>query len=147
MKKGWFKDILIKVGIFLLELVVETITKKPKQGEIIALSTLRPKQVMFLRNVAKLIEYSTTLPNLELTAGEMWRTAEQQAIYFSKGLSKVRRSKHQDRLAVDLNVFINGVYRTDKEAFKDLAKFWKELNPNNVSGYDWDWDYNHFEMK
>jgi len=145
-KRGWFKDILLKLGVYLLELVVETITKK-SIGEIVTLSSLRPKQVIFLRNVAKLIEYSTTLPNLELTAGEMWRTAEQQEIYIAKGLSKAKRSRHQDRLAVDLNVFINGVYRTDKEAFKDLAKYWKELNPSNVSGYDWDWDYNHFEMR
>jgi hypothetical protein len=51
------------------------------------------------------------------------------------------------RLAIDLNVFIAGKFRTDREAYEPLAKFWKTLHPDNVAGYDWGWDANHFERK
>ncbi len=109
-------------------------------------SSLREKQVTFLRNVAKLIDFSTTLPGYELTGGELHRTQEQQDIYIKQGKTKVKYSKHQDRLAIDLILYINGVWRTDKISYKPLADYWKSLHPSNTSGYDWDWDYNHFQM-
>jgi hypothetical protein len=107
---------------------------------------MRKKQSIFLLNVAKLIIWSFD-NGMELTAGEMYRTDEQQAIYLQQGKSKVQRSRHQDRLAVDLNLFVGGIYRTDKESYKPLATYWKSLHPDNVAGYDWGWDANHFEMK
>ena len=114
--------------------------------EFSALSSIRPKQTLFLKNVALLIQYAHTLPGYELTGGELHRTKEQQAIYVAKGLSKTKNSKHLDRLAIDLFVFINGVYRTDKAAYQPLADYWRKLDPNNVSGCDLNWDFNHFQM-
>lgn len=137
--KQLVKKYLLRIAIFLLDIL--------KEEYLTSSSTLRTKQSIFLQNVAKLIIYANTLPGYELTGGELWRTAEQQAIYLAKRLSKTKYSRHQDRLAIDLNVFINGEYRTDKAAFKPLAEYWKSLNVNNDSGYYWDWDYNHFEMK
>jgi hypothetical protein len=137
--KDFLKKYLLQIAIFIIEKLAEQYLSSS--------STLRTKQVVFLKNVAKLITFSSTLPGYEVTGGELWRTAEQQAIYVAKGLSKTKHSRHQDRLAIDLNVFINGVYRTDKSAYKPLAEYWKSLDPNNVSGFYWDWDYNHFEMK
>lgn len=107
---------------------------------------MRKKQSIFLRNVAKLITWAFD-NGYELTGGELTRTDEQQAIYRRKGLSKAVRSRHQDRLAIDLNLFINGVYQTTREPYKPLADYWKSLHPDNVAGYDWGWDANHFEMK
>jgi len=75
------------------------------------------------------------------------RTKEQQEIYFNEGKSKTMNSKHLSRLAIDLNLFVYGVYQTDKEAYKPLAEYWKTLHPDNRAGYDWGWDANHFEMK
>jgi hypothetical protein len=49
-------------------------------------------------------------------------------------------------MAIDLNLFIDGEYRTDKESYKSLAEYWKTLNPANVAGYDWNFDANHFQM-
>lgn len=138
------KEILIRVVLWILSILLGI---KSTDNKYNFLASIRPKQVIFLSNIAKLIEYSKTLPGYELTAGEMYRTAEQQAIYLAKGLSKKRHSQHQNRLAFDINVFINGVYRTDKEAYRPLAEYWKTLNQNNQSGYEWNWDMNHFEMK
>ncbi len=108
--------------------------------------SLQKKQSIFLINVAKLILWAND-QGYELTGGELHRSKEQQQIYLQTGKSKVAHSKHQDRLAIDLNLFINGVYQTSKEAYRPIAKKWKSLHPNNRAGYDWGWDANHIEMK
>ncbi len=108
--------------------------------------TLREKQSIFLLNVSKLIQWAFT-QGYELTGGELLRTHEQQAIHLKNGKTKVKISKHQKKLAIDLNLFINGVYQRNNEAYKPLAEYWKSLHANNRAGYDWGWDGNHFEMK
>jgi D-alanyl-D-alanine carboxypeptidase len=135
------KELMIKVLVMILEWALRSVP------EFTALGSIRPKQTIFLNNAAKLILFANELPGYEITGGELHRTKEQQAIYLAKGLSKTMNSRHLDRLAIDLNVFINGVYRTDKAAYQPLADYWRKLDPNNVSGCDWNWDYNHFEMK
>jgi len=123
--------------------------------------TLRQKQSIFLLNVSKLIQWAFN-NGYELTSGELYRTTDQQLLYFhgytlekvKNGLkaikthrrSKTMNSKHLLKLAVDLNLFIDGKYKTDKESFKPLAEYWKTLHPKNKSGYDWGWDFNHFQM-
>lgn len=109
------------------------------------LGSTTEEQWKFLKDVAKLIKYIETLPGYTVTGGELFRTPEQQAIYIAKGLSKTSNSKHLKRLAIDLNLFINGEYQTTREPYKPLAKFWNKLSPENKAGYDWGWDANHFE--
>ena len=36
---------------------------------------------------------------------------------------------------------------TNTASYKPLAEYWKSLHEDNVSGYDWGLDGNHFEMK
>ena len=108
--------------------------------------TLRERQSLFLLNFSKLIIWIYD-QGWEATAGELFRTSEQQAIYFSEGLSKVKESKHQLKLAGDLNLFINKIYQQTKAPYAPLAEYWKSLHPDNVAGYDWGWDAGHFEMK
>lgn len=107
--------------------------------------SLRKHQSIFLKNVAKLITWAFE-QGYELTGGELYRTEEQQNIYRKNGTSKVQVSKHQKRLAIDLNLFIDGIYQTKNEAYRELAAYWKSLHPKNKAGYDWGWDGNHFEM-
>lgn len=124
--------------------------------------TLKEKQIIFCRNVTKLIDFAFSLTGYALTIGECQRTPEQQLLYFegytiqkigsnlhfikSSRKTKTLQSKHLEKLAIDLNLFIDGVYQTEKEPFKKLAEFWKSLHPSNVSGYDWNYDFNHFQM-
>lgn len=123
--------------------------------------TLRQKQSIFALNISKLIVWAYE-NGYEITLGEARRTHSQQLLYFygysiqrTSGVLKLvktrRRSKtlksfHLKKLAEDLNVFIDGKYRTDKKAFKPLAEYWSSLHPDNISGYDWGWDLNHFQM-
>ena len=63
------------------------------------------EQWEFLKDVSKLIKKAEDL-DIVLTAGEMFRTKEQQEIYFKTGKSKTMNSNHLKRLAVDFNFFI-----------------------------------------
>ena len=107
---------------------------------------MRKKQSIFLKNFALLILWAFD-QGYELTAGELLRPLEMQQLYVKQGKSKTLKSQHLNKLAGDLNLFIDGVYKTDRESYKPLAEYWKSLDPNNVAGYDWGWDANHFEMK
>ena len=99
------------------------------------------EQWEFLKDVSKLINKAEEL-EIVLTAGEMFRTQEQQEIYVKTGKSKTMNSNHLKRLAVDFNFFINGelVYNHDK--INELARYWENLNSKNRWGgnFDKDWD-------
>ena len=117
--------------------------------------TLREKQSVFLRNVARLITWAFG-QGYELTGGELLRTDEQQALYRRAGKSRVVRSLHQDKLAVDLLLFVKGKYISDSARYAPLGRYWCSLDPANRWGGDWDRDGetadelfpdgNHFEM-
>ena len=74
--------------------------------------TLRQKQSRFLIDVANLIVYAKT-QGIELTGGELYRPIEMQKLYLKQGKTKTLSSKHQAKLAIDLNVFIKGKYKKD----------------------------------
>ena len=109
--------------------------------------TLLEKQQLFSYNVGKLLVYAYEVLNIKITLGEAYRTIYQQQKYLAEGKTKTLNSKHLYKLAIDLNVFINGQINLDKNAYKELALYWKSLHENNDCGYFWGWDYNHFEMK
>ena len=124
--------------------------------------TLREKQSLFAKNMATLILWAFD-NGMELTVGEWQRTEDQQTLYFEglrlqrmggkiKLFNSVQKSKtmfsdHLKKLAADVFLFINGDYKTDKESYGPLHKYWKTLHPNNYSGSDWGWDFVHFGMK
>ena len=113
------------------------------------------EQWEFLKDVSKLINKAEEL-GIMLTAGEMYRTQEQQEIYVRTGKSKTMNSNHLKRLAVDFNFFINDELVYNHKLIDELAKYWENLNPKNRWGgnFDKDWsrpdsfkDQPHFERK
>lgn len=128
---------------------------------------LRTKQSTFVKNIYRLIQFAYA-SGFEFTFGEVYRTAEQQKIYFDSGRSKTMNSRHLQRLAVDFNIFRDGRMlfapgQSEEEHIKDLqltqklGDFWLTLHTDNVWGGDWDRDHDtldetfrdpyHFEMK
>lgn len=113
---------------------------------------LREKQSLFLRDVAKLIQFAFS-HGIELTGGELLRTQEQQLIYVKTGRSKTMNSRHLLKLAIDFYFFIDGrmlfqdrtKYAEDVMLIKPLGDFWESLSPDNVWGSDWDRDDNLLE--
>lgn len=56
------------------------------------------------------------------------------------------RSAHKSRLAVDLNLFENGVYLQKTEHHKTLGDYWKTLHPLARWGGDFQ-DGNHYSFE
>jgi len=128
--------------------------------------SLSDKQWIFLQNVGNLITYAAK-NGYKLTGGELYRTEDQQWLYYNGKTihdgeliddtrkSKTMKSKHLKRLAVDLNIFKNGVLTYKYEDVEPLGRYWMSLNKNNRWGGDWNKNHEnddnfkdipHFEM-
>ncbi len=107
--------------------------------------TLGEKQRRFSGLVGKLIEWCYA-NGYGLTLGECYRTPEQAALNAKSGAG-ISNSLHTKRLAIDVNLFINGVYQQDSAAYKPLGDYWKTLDPDAAWGGDFSKpDGNHFSL-
>src|SRR3990167_5446520 len=108
--------------------------------------TLRECQSRFVEDVHFLIGFAYN-QGYELTFGEAYRTPEQAALNAANGTG-IKNSLHTIRLAVDFNLFKDGVWLKKSEDFKELGKYWKSLNPKNAWGGDFKTnpDGNHFSQ-
>ena len=91
------------------------------------------EQAAFLLDMCKLIQKATEM-GFVVTAGELYRTPEQQQIYVKTGRSRTMNSLHLSRRAVDLNFFKDGKLCYDKAALAPLGAYWESLNPLNSWG-------------
>lgn len=91
------------------------------------MSSLRQLQSLHVRCVGKLIEFAT-VGGYELTWSETYRTPEQAILNAHNG-SGIVHSLHLLRLAVDLNLFRDGVLLETVEDYSPLGGFWKALDP------------------
>lgn len=105
--------------------------------------SLSKSQRIFTANVAKLIVYANEVLCIELTFGEVFRTPEQQEIYYRTGKSKTRNSNHLRRLAVDFNYFIDNKLTYDFDKVEKLGDYWESLHPANR----WGGDFNNDEIE
>ncbi len=120
---------------------------------------LSEKQAKFSCMVARFLSGICVLSGvtgMSVTLGEVWRTNYQQKHNVEMGLSELSTSKHCDRLAIDLNLFIKGKYVTDAKKYLSLGLFWESLGGRwggrfGVKKEDYEtkigWDSNHFEYK
>ena len=96
--------------------------------------TLREKQSLFARNIAKLIQFAYA-EGYEVTFAEAYRPPELAALYAEQGRG-IANSLHTKRLAVDLNLFLEGKYLSSSESHRVLGAYWKTLHPDNRWGGD-----------
>lgn len=109
--------------------------------------SLSALQQQFAQDAAKLIQQAVVL-GYQVTFAEAWRTP-QQAQWNADHGSGIACSLHIERLALDLNVFVNGEYQADDSAgcYKALGDFWKSLSPNHYWGGDFKLvDLDHFSI-
>lgn len=104
--------------------------------------TLGQKQRKFTRMVADLIVWAYD-QGYELTLGEAWRTPEQAALNAKSGKGIVN-SLHGDRLALDLNLFKNGVFLTTTEDHRQLGEFWESIGGTWGGRFN---DGNHYSLE
>ena len=91
------------------------------------------EQAAFLLDVTRLIQKATDV-GFVITAGELYRTPEQQEIYVKTGRSRTMNSLHLQRRAVDLNFFWEGKLTYDKNILTPLGAYWESLHPLNSWG-------------
>lgn len=103
------------------------------------------QQEEFAQSVARLIQKASQL-GYGVTLGEAWRSPEQAAMNAASG-SGVSNSLHTERLAIDINLFRDGVYITDDEGHSMLGIWWKALGPKYRWGGDFaKRDFNHYSL-
>lgn len=103
---------------------------------------LSKKQRRFTYMIGQLIHFAYE-QGYELTFGEAFRPSEMMAIYAAKGIG-IKDSVHGDRLAVDFNLFIDGVYQTKTEAYRLLGEYWESLGGAWGGRFK---DGNHFSLE
>lgn len=86
--------------------------------------TLREKQSLFAMLVARLIQYATAC-GYAVTFGEAYRSPEEAARLAKLGKG-IKNSLHTTRLAVDLNLFKDGVYLSSTESHRPLGEWWEQ---------------------
>lgn len=107
--------------------------------------TLRERQSLFVHLIGKLIEFATD-QGFELTFGEAHRPPEMAALYKLRGTG-IGNSLHTVRLAIDLNLFMDGEFQADSAAHLPLGAFWKLLHTDCRWGGDFAKpDGNHYSL-
>lgn len=76
--------------------------------------------------IAKLVSYAYA-HGYELTFGDAYRDPRVHGDFGTKKSYSAAKSNHKRRLAVDLNLFRNGVYLTSTEAHRPLGEYWESL--------------------
>lgn len=97
--------------------------------------TLRQKQSKFVKMVVLLITYAHSL-GYEITFGDAYRDPRVKYGH--------PQSTHRSRLAIDLNLFIDGKYQQGKTGHDKLGEFWKVLGGSWGGDFG---DYNHYSLK
>lgn len=92
--------------------------------------TLREKQSVFAQLVADLIKKANEL-GFGVTLGETYRSPEEAERLFKLGKG-TKISLHTSRLAIDLNLFKDGIYLTSTESHKVLGEWWESQSTQNI---------------
>ena len=97
--------------------------------------TLRERQSRFVKMVARLIDYADSI-GYELTFGDAYRDPRVEWTYGTAN------SKHKVRLAVDFNLYIDGIYKTTTAAHEPLGRYWESIGGTWGGRFE---DGNHYE--
>lgn len=106
--------------------------------------SLVSKQGRFTVMIAKLILWAEQ-HGYVLTFGEAYRSPEQAALNARKGRG-IQHSLHTQRLAVDFNLFTDGVYQRDSAAYRPLGEYWESLGGSWGGRFSRP-DGNHFSLE
>jgi len=94
-------------------------------------SELFDRQVSFTQILSRLLLYAETL-GYQVTLGDAYATQ-----------GHIKNSRHYCRLAIDLNLFLSGVYLRETKDHLKLGAFWESLG--GTWGGRWQ-DGNHYQL-
>jgi hypothetical protein len=107
--------------------------------------TLGEKQRLFAKMLGEFLTWCYQ-NGYEVTLGEAQRSLE-QAVANSRSGAGIVHSLHLIRLAVDLNLFIGGVYQAATEAYKPLGEKWESMGGAWGGRFTSRPDGNHFSLE
>lgn len=110
--------------------------------------TLGEKQRLFMSLLGQFLVWIFQQPGYAVTGGELLRLQAQALANAASGAG-ISNSLHLLKLAIDLQLFLNGIYQTDSAAYKPLGDKWKSLHPLCRWGGDFVSrpDGNHFSLE
>lgn len=108
---------------------------------------LRKKQSLFARLVSALIIEAESR-GYEVTLGEAYRSPEEAERLANLGKG-IKNSLHTKRLAIDINLFKDGVYLPSTEDHRPLGEWWESMG---TADYNCTWggrfgDGNHYSIE
>ncbi len=84
----------------------------------------------------------------EFTEGDAYRDPRVHGVWGKKTSYSHAESLHKLRLAVDINLFLNGRYLTETKDHKQFGTYWESLNSKNKWGGNYpNPDGNHYARK
>jgi hypothetical protein len=107
-------------------------------------TTLGNQQRLFMRLLPRLIDFAHS-QGYELTLGDGYRSP---VVFGKVGVSDGYghpSSYHKSRLAIDLNLFLDGEYLYNTEDHRFLGEFWESLHPMCTWGGHFN-DGNHYSL-
>ena len=107
--------------------------------------SLRKLQAEFAALVARLIDQAVAL-GYEVTLGDAYRDPR---VHGSMGVSQGygrARSAHKMRLAIDLNLFKDGVFMSASEDHRAIGEWWEKQHPQARWGGRFN-DGNHYSLE
>lgn len=108
---------------------------------------LSTKQQLFTECVGKLISFAYA-NGYGLTFGDAYRDPRVHGEFGEKKSYSSGKSVHKYRLAVDFNLFKDGIYLTDSACYAELGEYWKSLHEHARWGGDFSKpDGNHFSFE
>lgn len=105
--------------------------------------TLGQKQRKLTLMIAELIQWAYK-NGYELTLGDAYRDPRVHGEVGVKKSYSAASSVHKQRLAIDLNLFKDGVYLATTEAHKPLGEFWESIGGTWGGRFN---DGNHYSLE
>ena len=106
---------------------------------------LGDKQRLFSRLIANLLEFAHSR-GYEVTFGDFYRAQRVHGEIGEKVGYGHSKSAHKNRLASDLNLFLEGEYLTRTKDHEPLGIYWESLHPDCRWGGRFK-DGNHYSME
>jgi len=95
---------------------------------------LSEAQQEFAYHVGCLLLHIHARPGYSCTIGDAYRDPRVHGSQGQKLSYSAAVSDHKIRLAIDLNLFKDGVYQDDSDAHAEFGAYWEALHPKNYWG-------------
>lgn len=89
--------------------------------------SLSEKQHLFMRLLGEFLVWIYTQPGLAVAGGQLQRTQAEASANAASGKG-IEHSLHIKCLAIDLMLFVDGVYKTDTASYRALGDKWKSMH-------------------